>query len=185
MVDLVDVKYIRNGPRKAVVKLTNISDGTGEAAVIKVDLSALVGPNGVAPTKTVVESIQANVQGFTSVQLHFDHTTDDELAILGTGFTYLDWEDVGGHVDPASTGGTGDIVLTTIGASATATYDISITFRLKDQLLSFSNRLLASSMDLLFSSNFSNRVRGVSNSSRISFSTGIVKAPSGLILIGV
>ena len=132
MVDTVDVKYIRSGPRKAAVKLTNISDGTGESTVTKVDISTLVGPNGVAPTKTSIESIEATVQGFTSVHLFWDHTANDELAILGTGFTYFNWEDVGGHVDPASAGSTGDILLTTVGASASSTYDITIVFRLKD-----------------------------------------------------
>lgn len=132
MPDTVDSKYIFKGTRKACIHLTNVSDGTGESAVVKVDVSGLVGPDGTAPTYTNVEKIEGMVQGFTSVNLHFDATTDDELAILGTGYSYLDWTDAGGNVDPKSTGTTGDIVLTTVGAAANATYDITITFRLKD-----------------------------------------------------
>jgi hypothetical protein len=132
MADAVDVQYIFTGTRRVKVKLTNISDGTGEAAVIKVNISDLIGPNGQAPTRTVVENVEAMVQGFTSVHLFWDHTTDDEISILGTGYSYFDWADVGGFTDPASTGGTGDIVLTTVGATATATYDIVLTLRLKD-----------------------------------------------------
>jgi len=132
MADTVDVQYIFKGTRRIKVKLTGISDGTGETGVIKVNISDLIGPNGSAPTKTVVESIEANVQGFTSVKLYWDHTADDEIAVLGTGFSYFDWTDVGGFTDPASAGGTGDIELTSTGASATATYDIVVTARLKD-----------------------------------------------------
>lgn len=132
MVDTVNTDYIFKGTRRVAVKMTNVSDGTGESAVAKVDLSTLVGPNGSAPTKTVVERIEGMVQGFTSVRLFWDHTTDDELAVLGTGYTFFDWTDVGGFTDPASTGGTGDIVLTTAGAAAGATYDITIWVRLKD-----------------------------------------------------
>ena len=132
MADTVGIDYIFKGTRKVKVKLTNISDGTGESVVSKVDISTLIGPNGSAPTKVTVEQVEGMIQGFSSIHLFFDHTTNDELAILGTGYTYFDWKDGGGFTDPASTGGTGDILLTTIGATATATYDITITLRLKD-----------------------------------------------------
>ena len=131
MADSVDIKYLFNGNRKAVVKITNDSDGTGESGVVKVDISTLVGPNGLAPTRTSIEKIEGNVQGFTAVKLYWDHTTDDELAFLGPGFIYEEWGDIG-HADPGSAGGTGDIILTTVGAVANATYDLTITFRLKD-----------------------------------------------------
>lgn len=131
MADSVDVKYLFKGNRKAVVKITNLSDGTGETGVVKVDISTLIGPNGLAPTRTSIEKIEGTIQGFTSVDLYWDHTTDDELALLGTGFIYYDWGDLG-NVDPGSAGGTGDIILTTVGAVANATYDLTITFRLKD-----------------------------------------------------
>lgn len=132
MVDAVSTNYVFKGTRKVTIKLTNISDGTGESTVTKVDLSTLIGPNGLPPTRTVIESIEANIQGFTSVKLYWDHTTNDEMVVLGSGFNYFNWEDSGGLVDPASSGGTGDIILTTTGASATATYDITLSFRLKD-----------------------------------------------------
>ena len=132
MADVVTSDYIFKGTRKAAIKLTNVSDGTGESAVVKVDVSTLVGPDGTAPTYTTVERIEGTVQGFTSVRLFFDATTDDELAVLGTGFNYQDFTDFGGFVDPQSTGTTGDIVLTTAGGASGSTYDIIITFRLKD-----------------------------------------------------
>ena len=132
MADTVTVDYVYTGTRRVIVKMTNVSDATGESAVIKVNLSDLIGPDGTAPTRSVAEWVSGNVQGFTSVKLAWDHTANDTLAVLGTGFNYLDWPDSGGFTDPASTGGTGDVVLTTVGASATATYDITISLRLKD-----------------------------------------------------
>ena len=41
MADTVTSQTIQDGERKAVLKFTNISDGTGESAVTKVDVSAL------------------------------------------------------------------------------------------------------------------------------------------------
>lgn len=131
MADTVDVRSLFIGKRRAAYRFTNVSDGTGEAAVVKVDISTLTGPDGVsAATKTVIEQIEWSMQGFTSVRLFWDHTTDDEIVVLaGSGFK--DYREYGGLVDPASTGGTGDILLTTAGAAANATYDITITLRLK------------------------------------------------------
>lgn len=132
MADTVDNKVIFTGPNKYIIRCTNVSDGTGESAVAKVDISTLTGPDHVnAPTKTVIEEIQWSIQGFTSVRLFWDHTTDDEIAVLGTGNGYFNFKNAGGLVDPASSGGTGDIVLTTAGAVSGATYDITLVVRLK------------------------------------------------------
>lgn len=132
MADTVDSKAVWAGKRRRVVHLTNISDGTGESAVVKVDVSALTGPDGSAPTYTVVEEIQYAIQGFTSVRLVWDATTDDEIAVLPSGSGYLNFKEAGGLVDPKSTGTTGDILLTTAGAISGATYDITLVIRLKD-----------------------------------------------------
>lgn len=131
MADTVDSKVIFAGTRKRVVKFTNISDGTGESAVVKVDISALTGPDGTPPTAVKVMEILWSIQGFTSVRLHWDHTTDDEIAVL-TGTGYMDFTGVGGLMDPRSAGGTGDIVLTTANTTAGNTYDITLVLQLKD-----------------------------------------------------
>ena len=41
MADAVTSQTIQDGARHAVLKFTNVSDGTGESAVVKVDVSAL------------------------------------------------------------------------------------------------------------------------------------------------
>ena len=43
MADTVTSQTIQDGERVAILKFTNESDGTGEAAVKKVDVSALTG----------------------------------------------------------------------------------------------------------------------------------------------
>jgi hypothetical protein len=130
MADTVDVKVLYSGRRRHIVHLTNISDGTGESAVTKVDISTLTGV-GFTPTYSAIDMIDYNIQGFASVRLHWDHTTDDEIAVLPAGSGTLDFNAVGGSVDPRTAGDTGDIKLTTNGGAAGATYDITIYMRPK------------------------------------------------------
>lgn len=123
MADTVDSLISFSGDRRHIVRLTNVSDGTGESAVVKVDKSALTNSNGTEPGKLAVKSVRWAIQGFTSVRLFWDHDTDDEVMVLsGNGYECFD----AALVDPASTGGTGDILLTTAGAVSGATYDITL-----------------------------------------------------------
>lgn len=123
MTDTVDTAVLLNGKRKYIIRLTNICDGTGESGVVKADISTLLDANGVVPTSFAIESIQWAIQGFTSVRLLFDATTDDEAAIL-TGNGYREYDPP--LKDPRSTGFTGDLLLTTAGDASGNTYDILI-----------------------------------------------------------
>lgn len=132
MADTVDTLVVHAGYKNYTIRITNVSDGTGESAVAKVTLSGLAGPNlGLPPTGTKIKEISWSIQGFTSVRLFWDHTTDDEIVVLGPGNGYANWTGVGGLVDPRSAGGTGNILLTTAGAASNATYDITIVLELK------------------------------------------------------
>jgi len=129
MADTVDTVTLLQQPNLYAVRLTNISDGTGESAVVKVDKSAIATALGITePSKIIVTQLYWNIQGFASVRLLFDHTTDDELAVLCNS-GYRDFTPYGGFADPASAGGTGDILLTTNGGASGATYDILIEFK--------------------------------------------------------
>ena len=86
---------------------------------------------GRVPVYSVVDMIDYNIQGFTSVRLFLDHTTDDEIAILPNGANTVHWSALGGKIDPRTAGGTGDILLTTAGGVSGATYDITIYMRPK------------------------------------------------------
>lgn len=126
MADTVDSLVVHKG-RRYGVRLTNVSDGTGESAVAKIDISGLtVFPTNTVCTRFTVDRIEYNIQGFTSVRLLWDHSTDDEIAVLPAGSGVMDASIGGGLLDPASSGGTGDVLLTTAGNTSGATYDITI-----------------------------------------------------------
>lgn len=131
MADTVDSLVVFNGKRRYAVRFTNISDGTGESGVTKVDRSALIGPGGGAPTYLVVEKIEYDISGMT-VRLYWDDGTDDEIAVI-SGAGYLDWSDVGGLIPPQVPGNAteGDILLTTNAHTAGDTYNITLYLRLK------------------------------------------------------
>jgi len=131
MTDTVNSDVLIDGLRNYVIRLQNVSDGTGESAVTKVDISALAGPDGInAPSYFAIEQIEYSIQGMDYVQILFDATTDDEAATL-SGQGYSDYRGVGGHNDPQSTGTTGDINLTTSGAVSGGSYDITLHLRKK------------------------------------------------------
>lgn len=127
---MATVHTLLDGPRKLIIRVTN--KGTAESLVTIVDKSTLVGPDpGIAPGRLLVEEAQWTVQGYSAVELFWDHTTDDPMLRLGgEGFFY--YKDYGGIVDPDSAGGTGDILLSTVGTpSGTETYDIILVLRKK------------------------------------------------------
>lgn len=124
MADAVTTNVIFKNTNFIVTQFTNISDGTGEAAVKKIDITTLRNTFGVVPTKLKLVDLHSLIQGFTGVRLLFDHTADDIAALLTPGAVRRDYRGVGGLVDPASAGGDGSILLTTMGAASGATYDI-------------------------------------------------------------
>tara|TARA_R110000824_G_scaffold351386_1_gene538435 strand:- start:320 stop:703 length:384 start_codon:yes stop_codon:yes gene_type:complete len=123
MADVVTSRTLFDGDKKVVINLTNISDGSGEAAVKKVDISSLT-PVG---THFSIEKIQYSVY-IGSVTLLFDASTDD-TAITLSGSGTKDYTQIGGITDPKSSGYTGDIMLTTDAFGATSTYDLTITLK--------------------------------------------------------
>lgn len=132
MADAVTAEYVFSGQRRKIVHLTGISDGTGESGVVKVDLSAITFNFGQVPTYSAIDMIDYNIQGYTSIRLYWDHTTDDEIVILPAGANTVHFSALGGKTDPRTTGGTGDIILTTAGHVSGATYDITIYLRPKN-----------------------------------------------------
>jgi hypothetical protein len=117
-----------NKSKKQIMQFTNVSDGTGESAVTKIDISTLIGPSGASCTKIAIEEIDYSVFGM-SVYIYADQTVDTPLAVL-QGFGKLCFREEGGISD-CGTGSTGDILFTTVGHSSGDTYNIKITFRKK------------------------------------------------------
>lgn len=129
MADNVTSTTVNDG-RYLVVHLTNESDGTGESAVAKVDISTFTDPHGNTGTYSAIDRIDYSVWGFNYVTLSWDATTDDEIAVL-KGNGVIDFTPEGGKVDPKSSGTTGDIKLTTDGGADGSGYDILIRMRVK------------------------------------------------------
>lgn len=142
MADAVTTKVLLNTPTHHVVHLTNVSDGTGEAAVAKVDKSTLTDSSNppVEPDSLEIEQVSYVTNGFTNIQILWDHDTDELACVLpGTGTGVIDFlgrEQRYGSVigtrglfDGRGAGGTGDILLTTVGHSAGDTYDITLWLR--------------------------------------------------------
>ena len=132
MADAVDIEVVHwsNPGRRYVVHLTNKSDGTGETNVTKIDVSTLTNAFGNTATKLTVDRIEYSVWGIDYVELKFDADTDDVLALL-KGQGVIDWSLEGGYTDPQSTGATGDLLLTTSGATSGGGYDITLWTRPK------------------------------------------------------
>ena len=130
MADVVTTNVVFKGSRKYAVQLTCVSDGTGETDVVKVDISTLTTVMGTPCTRTAIEEIVWDVQGFTYVKLAWDHTTDQTAQLL-SGRGYVNYAHLGYLFDPATAGGTGDILLTSVGAESGATYDITLVIQLR------------------------------------------------------
>ena len=119
MADAVTSQILVDGARNTVMKFTNVSDGTGEAAVLKVDVSALLG----APSSVKITQIDYDIFGM-AVNVLWDANTDVPAIVLAPGQAQLDMSKFGGLINNASTGVTGDILFTTIGHTAGDTYSI-------------------------------------------------------------
>ncbi len=132
MVDTVTVKTLFNSARKLVVNLTNLSDGTGESNVLKVDKSTFTGLNGSEPSKLVIEKIVYDVSSMR-VLLTWDQSSDETIAVL-QGDGCIDWCKNGKHSGNtgANTGGSGDILLTTANHAVGDGYNITLYLRKKD-----------------------------------------------------
>ena len=125
MADTVTSQTIQDGERKAVLKFTNISDGSGESAVKKVDVSALASTSrGTACTEVAVSKIWWQCVGM-GVELLNDATTDTLIIGLSPDSNGMhDYSSFSGIPNDSGSGKTGDIMFTTIGASNGDTYTV-------------------------------------------------------------
>ena len=125
MADVVTSQTIQDGSRKAVLKFTNASDGPGEAAGTKVDVSALSSnAAGESCSSVQINKIWWQCTGM-SVKIEFDATTN----VLAIGLSedsngYHDYSDFSGIPNNAGSGKTGDLAFTTVGHSSGDTYMI-------------------------------------------------------------
>ena len=128
MADAVTSTTLMDSDRVAIIQLTSTSDGTGEAAVKKVDVSALSDSStGQACTGVRLARIVYSTFGM-SVKLLWDATTDTICWDLNADYTTdEDFTGFGGIQNTSGSGKTGDIKLTTTGHSASDSYVIVLT----------------------------------------------------------
>ena len=126
MADAVATQTISDGAQFATFKFTNASDGTGESAVKKIDVSAL----GVNPvTKQACSSVSIYGIWYStigmSVKIDFDASTNVLAWNLIADYSdNLDFSDFSGIPNNAGSGVTGDIDFTTVGHSSGDSYTI-------------------------------------------------------------
>lgn len=128
MADAVTSNTLMDSDRVAIIQLTNTSDGTGESAVKKVDVSALSANSaGQACTGVRLARIVYSTFGM-SVKLLWDASTDTICWDLNADYTTdEDFTNFGGIRNTAGSGKTGDIMLTTTGHTSGDSYVIVLT----------------------------------------------------------
>ena len=125
MADAVTSQTLLDGERLAIMKFTNISDGTGETAVTKVNVSTLTPSNsGKACTGVTVTKISSVCHGM-EVRMYWDATTDVPFFLSTVNTNYEnDFSAIGGITNNAGSGKNGNIVFSTSDATAGDTYTV-------------------------------------------------------------
>ena len=131
MADAVTSQTLSDGDRTAVVKFTNISDGSGEASVKKVDVSALAtsSRDGATCTRVHITQVWYAISGMR-IDLEWAATTNVKALILGAGVTleptngHFDFRSFGGLKNTEASGVSGDVALTTLHHTNNDAYTI-------------------------------------------------------------
>ena len=114
---------------KYVVKMTNVSDGTGESMVTKVDASALtfMTEDGKRKLSKIWYSVNT-ANNKSSIELLWDGVNNATMVEL-SGQGYWDLRPAGNEVPNNATTPTGDILLSTKNFANGDNYTIIVEFR--------------------------------------------------------
>lgn len=124
MVDAVTSTTLVDGERNVTVHFTNVSDGTGESLVTKIDASGLSG----APTRLTLQQIWYSLSGM-DVDMFFVGTADTlGWTFSSTDSGHQDFRNFGG-IKPTGVVPTGDIKFTTRNATLGDAYSITLSFK--------------------------------------------------------
>ncbi len=130
MADAVTSQTLVDTDKRAVIKLTNLSDGSGESSVKKVDVSALNShPDGTACSRVTIDQIWYDVGGMR-VSLEWNASTNVVAMVLGGSAAagnvhgHMDFRSFGGIKNNAGSGITGDLDLTTLHHTNNDAYTI-------------------------------------------------------------
>ena len=131
MADSVTAQTLRDTASHWAVKLTNISDGTGESDVVKVSANTLIASDGGGTQRLTVNKIFWSVASGTSATMSPRVTlkwrgassNTDIVTLTGSGF----WDLTTAGQCPLTNNATnpnGDILLSTSGFTANAAYTV-------------------------------------------------------------
>jgi hypothetical protein len=125
MADAVGSQTLFDGERKAIMKFTNTSDGTGESNVVKVNPALLLPSNaGGVCDRVSITKITGLTHGM-EVQLKWKASTPVVIETIPQNNAYQqDFENIGGLTNNAGTGVDGAITFTTLDVSAGDTYTV-------------------------------------------------------------
>ena len=133
MADTVTSQTLKDSASTWAVKLTNVSDGTGEAGVVKVSANTLVASNGGSTQRLSINRLFWNVSRGTSslqdprVTLTWRGTSNTTIVTLsGSGYWDLTTGGQAPLINNAGAGANGDILLTTTGFTASAGYTVIV-----------------------------------------------------------
>lgn len=127
MADAVSTQILHESASSLTVVFTNISDGTGEADVNKIDVSALT----PAASGVQIEAISWATDGM-AVRIEWDATTDTLAFLVPTNNCgSIDFRKTmtGRLISNAGAGATGDVFFTTVGHTSGDTYWIMMELR--------------------------------------------------------
>ena len=135
MADAVTSQTIVDTDKRAIIKLTNLSDGSGESAVAKVDVSGLnTNAKGETCSRVTIDQIWYDVGGMR-VDLEWAATTNVKALMLGGSAAagndhgHMDFRSFGGIKNTEASGVDGDIDLTTSGHTNLDHYTIVLELR--------------------------------------------------------
>ena len=129
MADTVATQLIYDGAKKAIMKFTNASDGTGETAVKKVDVTTLSTYQGKACSGVDIDRIYSLTHGM-QVRLLWEATTNGTIMTVPQNvMETMSFDDFGGLNNNTTTGKTGNILFSTLDASSGDTYTIILVMR--------------------------------------------------------
>ncbi len=130
MADAVTSQTIVDTDKRAIIKLTNLSDGSGESSVQKVDVSGLnANAKGETCSRVTIDQIWYDVGGMR-VSLEWNASTNVVAMVLGGSAAagnvhgHMDFRSFGGIKNNAGSGITGDLDLTTLHHTNNDAYTI-------------------------------------------------------------
>jgi hypothetical protein len=127
MADAVASQTLLDGERLVIQKFTNISDGTGETDVVKIDVSTLsANAAGQACTGVKINKMWISIHGMTVRILWAATANVFAFQVTQNNMYYMEFDSMGGLQNNAGAGKTGDVLFSTHDASAGDSYTIML-----------------------------------------------------------